>query len=121
MKASGAITWGSKKQNTVSLSSTEAEYICLSDAVQYALWLQSLYSELGYTQPESTLICGNNFSSLAILKNPCYNKCTKHVDIKHHFICDQIKNENVHIKFCPTKDMTADILTTNKSITMAII
>jgi hypothetical protein len=56
MKAGGAITWGSKKQNIVSLSSTEAEYISMSDAAHDALWLQSLYSELGYTQLELTLI-----------------------------------------------------------------
>jgi len=79
--------------------------------VQDALWLQSLYLELGYTQPESTLIRGDNLSSLAIAENPHYHKCTKHFDIKHHFICDQIKNQNVHIKFCSTKDMTMDILT----------
>ena len=115
MQASSTITWGSKKQNTVSLSSTEAEYICLSDAVRDALWLQSLNSELGYTQSESTLICGNNLSSLVIAENPRYHKSTNHFDIKHHFIHDQIKNENVDIKFCPTKDMT------DKSVTMAII
>ena len=58
-----------------------------------------------------TLVCGNNLSSLAITKNLCYHKCTKHFDIKHHFIHDQIKNETIQIKFCFTKQMTTDILT----------
>ena len=62
-------------------------------------------------QLKPTLIHGDNLSSLAIAKNLHYHKCTKHFDIKHHFICDQIKNETVQIKFCPTKQMTADILT----------
>ena len=93
MKAGGTITWGFKKQNMVSLSSTEAEYICMSDAAHNALWLRSLYSELGYTQPELTLVCGDNLSSLAITENSRYHKCTKHFDIKHHFIHDQIKTE----------------------------
>jgi len=111
MKAEGAITWGSKKQNTVSLSSTEAEYICMSDAARDALWLRSLYSELGYTQPEPTLVRGDNLSSLAIAENPRYHKRTKHFDIKHHFIRDQIKAEAIYIKYCPTNEMTADIFT----------
>ena len=111
MKAGGAITWGSKKQNTVSLSSTEAEYVCMSDAARDAIWLRSLYSELGYTQPEPTLVRGDNISALAIAENPRYHKRTKHFDIKHHFIRDQIKTETIHIKYCPTGEMTADILT----------
>ena len=111
MKAGGAITWGSKKQNIVSLSSTEAEYISMSDAARDALWLRSLYSELGYPQPEPTLIKGDNLSALAIAENPRYHKCTKHFDIKNHYIRDQIKNEIIQISYCPTGDMTADIFT----------
>ena len=111
MKAGGVITWGSKKQNTISLSSTEAEYICMSDAVHDALWLQSLYSELGYTQLEPTLVRGNNLSLLAITENLHYHKHTKHFDIKHHFIHDQIKTETIQIKYCPTGEMTADVFT----------
>ena len=56
MKAGGVITWGSKKQSIVSLSSTAAEYISMSDATCDTLWLWSLYSESGYYQPEPTLI-----------------------------------------------------------------
>ena len=111
MKAGGAITWGSKKQNIVSLSSTEAEYISMSDAARDALWLRSLYSELGYPQPEPTLIKGDNLSALAIAENPRYHKRTKHFDIKNHYIRDQIKNEIIQISYCPTGDMTADIFT----------
>ena len=106
------ITWGSKKQNIVSLSSsTEAEYISMLDAARDALWLWSLYSELGYYQPEPTLIRGDNLSALVVADNPRYHKCTKHFDIKHHYIRDQIKNEIIRVKYCPTGDMTADIFT----------
>jgi hypothetical protein len=66
---------------------------------------------LGYTQPEPTLIRGDNLSSLAVAENPRYHKRTKHFDIKIHFIRDQIKNENIQITYCPTGEMTADILT----------
>ena len=84
--AEGAITWGSKKQNTISLSTAEAEYISLSDATREAIWLRNLYAELGYPQQEPTLIYGDNQSALAIAENPRYHKRTKHFDIKHHYI-----------------------------------
>jgi hypothetical protein len=64
IKSGGTITWGSKKQNVVALSSTEAEYISMSDVTRDALWLQSLFSELGYTQSELTLIRGDNLGTL---------------------------------------------------------
>ena len=93
MKAGGVIMWGSKKQNIVSLSSTEAEYISMSIAACDTLWLWSLYSELGYYQPEPTLIRGDNLSTLAIAEDPHYHKRTKHFNTKHHYICNQIKDE----------------------------
>src|ERR1700678_2002924 len=85
----------------------------MSDAAHEsdALWLQSLYSELGYSQPEPTLIRDNNLSALAIAENPRYHKCTKYFDIKNHYIRDQIKNEIIQVSYCPTGDMTADIFT----------
>ena len=66
---------------------------------------------MGFTQPEPTLVRGDNLSSLAIAENPRYHKRTKHFDIKHHFIRDQIKAEAIYIKYCPTNEMTADIFT----------
>jgi hypothetical protein len=109
--AGGAITWGSKKQNVVSLSSTEAEYICLSDAAREAIWLRNLYAEIGFPQEEPTLIYGDNQSALAIADNPRYHKRTKHFDIKHHFIRDQVQNGTINIEYLSTKQMTADIFT----------
>ena len=60
---------------------------------------------------ELTLIHSNNLGSLAIAENSRYHKHTKHFNIKHHFIRDQIKNETVQLKYCPTSEMTADIFT----------
>jgi hypothetical protein len=74
LASEGAITWGSKKQNVISLSTTEAEYICLSDATREAVWLRNLVKELGYEQKQPTLIYGDNLSSLAIAHNPQYHK-----------------------------------------------
>ena len=109
--AGGAITWGSKKQNIVSLSTTEAEYVCLSDAAREATWLRNLYQEVGFLQKEPTLVYGDNLSALAIAENPRYHKRTKHFDIKHHYIREQINNKTIIVEYLPTTQMTADIFT----------
>jgi hypothetical protein len=109
ISAGGAITWGSKKQNTVALSTTEAEYICLSDAAREAKWLQNLHMELGYNQSHPTLIYGDNAGSLAIAQNPRYHKRMKQFDIKDHYIRNQVKIGTIILKYCPTANMTADI------------
>jgi hypothetical protein len=64
-----------------------------------------------YAQQEPTLVYGDNLSALAIAENPCYHKRTKHFDIKHHYICEQITNKNIVIKYLPMAKMTADIFT----------
>jgi len=60
MSNGGTITWGSKKQTTIALSSTEAEYVALSEAAREAMWLYQLYGELGYPQTDPILILGDN-------------------------------------------------------------
>ncbi len=72
--AGGAITWYSKKQSVTALSSTEAEYIALSEAAQEVCWLQNLFSKLEFTQRLLTTILGNNKGSITITKNPQFHK-----------------------------------------------
>jgi len=71
---------GWEKQNIISLSTTEAEYVCLSDAAREATWLHNLYAEIGFPQKEPTLIYGDNLSALAIAENLRYHKRTKHFE-----------------------------------------
>jgi transposase InsO family protein len=111
ISSGGAITWGSKKQSVVSLSTTEAEYICLSDAARETTWLRNLFKELGYDQTEATLIYGDNEGSLAIARNPQYHKRTKQFDIRNHYIRDQIKVGRIVLEYLSTVKMTADIFT----------
>jgi hypothetical protein len=111
VSAGGAVTWGSKKQNIVSLSTTKAEYVCLSDVACKATWLCNLYAKIGYLQKEPTLVYGDNLGSLAIATNLRYYKRTKHFDIKHHYICDQVSNKTVVTEYLPMAQMTAGILT----------
>ena len=69
LASGGAITWKSKKQTTIALSSTEAEYIALSEAAREACWLRNLYEELGFPQPCPITIKGDNDGSIAMARN----------------------------------------------------
>ena len=75
----GAITWRSKKQTMIALSSTEAEYIALSEAGREACWLRNLYEELGYPQNSPNIIKGDNEGSISMARNPQFHKQAKHV------------------------------------------
>jgi len=89
--ASGAITWRSKKQTVVALSSTEAEYVALSEARCEACWLRNLSEELRFPQDEPTELKGDNMGAIAMARNPQFHKCSKHIATKWHWICDLIQ------------------------------
>jgi hypothetical protein len=107
----GAITWGSKKQTTIALSSTEAEYVALSEAAREAMWLRHLYGELGFIQKEPILLLGDNDGSIAMAKNPEFHKRTKHVDIRWHWVRELYNDGLIEILDCRDPQQTADILT----------
>lgn len=106
-----AITWESRKQCTVALSSTEAEYMALSDATKECIYLSKLFSELWDNNIKQVRILTDNRGSIKLAENPVFHKRTKHIDIKHHFIRDALKNEQIDVDFIPTENMGADILT----------
>lgn len=88
----GAITWCSKKQTTIALSSMEAEYVALSEAAHKICWLRSLYEKLGIIQPSASLIKGNNDGSIAMACNPQFHKCTKHIATQWHWVCNLVED-----------------------------
>jgi hypothetical protein len=90
MMAGGAITWFSKKQSITAMSTTEAEYIALSEAAREARWLRNLFSELGFAQILLTMIRGDNEGSIAMSKNPQFHKRSKHIDLQYHSIRDSV-------------------------------
>ena len=106
----GAVSWFSKKQATVALSTAEAEYVALSQAAQEGTWLKRLLTELGMSD-SPTVILEDNQGAMAIAKNPVNHSRTKHTDIRYHYICECVQNEQVKVQYCPTVDMKADILT----------
>ena len=105
------ITWGSRKQTTIALSSTEAEYVALLEASREAIWLRHLYGELGFVQREPILLLGDNDGSVAMAKNPEFHKRTKHVDIRWHWVRELVSDGLINVVSCRDPEQTADILT----------
>ena len=111
MLANGAVSWMSKKQATVALSTAEAEYIALSAATREAIWLRRLLTDIGVPLKGPTVIHEDNQGAIAIARNPVSHARTKHIDIRYHFVCEGIQNGAVDLKYVPTDEMVADILT----------
>ena len=110
----GAITWASKRQATVALSSCEAEYMAQTQAAKEAVWLTQLLKELDlkYNLPgKPVTIKADNQGAIALSKDPRFHTRTKHIDIQWHFIREQVECGAVVLEFCSTNDMAADGLT----------
>ena len=111
--ADAAITWESKKQRTVALSSTEAEYLALGEATKEAVYLRNLLQEIGYMhlKCEPTVLFCDNQGAQNLTKNPVFHCRTKHIDIRHHYIREIFRKGQIDVKYIPTDDMVADVLT----------
>ena len=107
----GAVSWQAKKQPTVALSSVEAEYMAATEATKEAIWLRSFFTEIGLKIPSPITILSDSQGSIALAKNPAVHSRSKHIDIRHHFIREQVAVGQIKMYYVPTKDMTADILT----------
>ena len=89
--AESSISWSSKKQATVATSSVEAEYIASSNATKEAIWLCTLLTELNFPPTTATIIHADNQGYIALANNPVAHSHAKHIDIRHHFICERIE------------------------------
>ena len=105
------VSWQSKRQPTVALSSTEAEYMAATQATKEAIWLRQLLSELGHPQNGATVIFEDNNGCIELAKNPIHHACTKHIDIQHHFVREKVLSGEVELVHCSTNEQLADILT----------
>src|SRR5680860_201186 len=105
------ISWASKKQRTVALSTCEAELYAEAAAIQEVLWLRGLLKELGLHAQHGSVVHGDNQSAIAVSKNGIKGERTKHVDIKYHFVTETVERGDVQLKWVPTTEMQADIFT----------
>ncbi|KAK2444948.1 putative mitochondrial protein [Trifolium repens] len=107
---SNLISWFSKKQNCVALSTAEAEYVAAGSSCTQLVWMKQMLKEYDVEQDVITLYC-DNLSAINISKNPVQHSKTKHIDIRHHFIRDLVENKVVTLEHVGTKDQVADIFT----------
>ncbi|GAB2287999.1 hypothetical protein Dimus_037972 [Dionaea muscipula] len=111
MAGETAISWASKKQPIVALSSSEAEYVAAAAGVSHALWLSKLLAELNLKYDEPMVMCIDNQSAIAIARNPVYHDRSKHIDVRFHFLREAIAKKEVELKYVRTQVQLADILT----------
>jgi hypothetical protein len=108
---SGAISWSSKKQPIVTLSTTEAEFVAAASCACQGVWLRRILQQLGQDQHKATLIFCDNSSSIKLSKNPILHGRCKHIDVRYHFLRDLTKEGVVELAHCSTNDQIADIMT----------
>ena len=107
----GAISWNCRRQPTIALSTTEAEYMSTSQSTKEAIWLRKLLADVGFVQEGATTIMCDNQGCIALAKNPTHHSRTKHIDVQHHFIREKLESGEISLEYCPTEDMVADVLT----------
>lgn len=104
------VQWVTRKQNCVALSTTEAELIALCSAVQDCIWLKRLLKDF-YINIDTIKIFEDNRGCIFLVKNPENNRRVKHIDLKFHFVNEEIKAGSITIEYLNTKRQQADMLT----------
>jgi hypothetical protein len=108
------INWQSKKQQTIALSSTEAEYYALTECVNETIFIQQwfkFYGDILNNSPTPIKVKCDNQGAIFMSDHSTNHNRTKHIDIKHFYIREIIKQNKIKIEYIPTKDQLADILT----------
>lgn len=100
-----------RKQQTVALSSTEAEYMAISEASKEAIFIKNLLSELLCRENLPILLYNDNQSAKKLTENCMYHKRSKHIDVRFHFIREAVEGQLIKIEFLSSSEMPADILT----------
>jgi hypothetical protein len=107
----GAVTWSSKKQAIVALSSTEAEYVAQTHAAKELIWLRTIIGELNSPFENPTTLHCDNQGAIALAKDNKFHARTKHIDIRYHFIREAVEDGSINMQYIPTNENIADIFT----------
>lgn len=105
------VIFKSKYQRSVALSSAEAEYMALRLCTQEVLWVRAMHKDLGHEQVGATLVWEDNQGAIGLANNAGYNARTKHADIRHHFIRENVARDIIVVIYVSTDDQLADMLT----------
>ena len=106
----GAISWSSRLQPTVAVSTAEAEYMAAASAVKEALWLKKLFAAFGQDVAPVHMFCDNQ-AAIKLIKHPIASMRSKHIDVQHHFVRERMARGEVVFEYCSSSDMVADCMT----------
>ena len=107
----GAISWSSRLQSIVALSTTEAEFVAAVSAGQEMLWLRNLLTEFGFDVSAASRLRIDNLSALSVAKNPEHHGRMKHLDLRFYWLRDEVAKGRIEVEHLRMSDMPADILT----------
>ncbi len=110
MFGSSLVSWFSRKQVSVALSTTEAEYVAAGSCCAQILWMRQQLRDFGLVLDHIPLRCDNS-SAINLTKNLILHSRTKHIEIRHHFLRDHVQKGDVDIEFVETRNQLADIFT----------
>eukprot|EP01025_Chloroclados_australasicus_P050980 TRINITY_DN5928_c0_g1_i1.p4 TRINITY_DN5928_c0_g1~~TRINITY_DN5928_c0_g1_i1.p4 ORF type:complete len:179 (-),score=8.34 TRINITY_DN5928_c0_g1_i1:303-839(-) len=105
------VSWASNKQKTVALSTTEAEYVGLTNAVQELMFILQLCRDLHWKMEQKPKLFGDNLSSIALVQHNQTSGRTKHIDTKLHFIKEKIQDGLFELEYCASCNNISDIFT----------
>lgn len=108
---SGAITWCTRRQKTVALSTTEAEFQSMVAAIQEAIWLKRMELEIFPNATKTLVLHCDNRGAIQLATNNSYSARTKHIDIKEKFVREKLESGDIQLRYLRTDEMPADILT----------
>lgn len=107
----GVVSWASRKQNCVALSSTESELIALTEATKEGIWIKRLLDEIDFNKENQIQIFEDNQSVKKMIQNCQSSNRTKHINVRYNFIKDYIDKNILSVNYCETENMIADTLT----------
>lgn len=103
MFGDGAVSWASKKQPIVTLSTTEAEFVSAAYGACQAVWLINVLKEIGCDQEEGTIMLCDNSSTIKLSKNPILHRRSKHIHVRYHFLRELVNEGTIQLDYCATQ------------------
>ena len=107
---SSLVSWSSRKQSSVAQSTTEAEYVAAASCCSQLLWISYTLSDFGEECSRIPLLCDST-SAISVAKNPVLHSRTKHIEVRYHFLRDNVEKGKIVLSHVPTQDQIADIFT----------
>ena len=107
---SSLVSWSSRKQSSVAQSTTEAEYVAAASCCSQLLWIMHTMRDFGITYTHVPLLCDST-SAISVAKNPVLHSKTKHIEVRYHFLRDNVEKGNIDLSHVSTQDQLADIFT----------